>query len=115
MNILIVEDSTPMRQTIISFLRDLAENTFECTNGSGAFNAYQRWRPDWILMDLEMPRLDGFTVTKQIKAAYPEARIVIISSYKDAELCSAAESAGACAYVVKEDLLALRRILIESI
>ncbi|HEX8747202.1 MAG TPA: response regulator transcription factor [Pyrinomonadaceae bacterium] len=115
MNILIVEDSTRMRETIISFLRDLAENMFECVSGPGAFNAYRRWRPDWVLMDLEMPRLDGFTLTRQIKAAYPDAKIVIISSYDDAELYSAAESAGACAYVVKEDLLALRRILIESV
>jgi CheY-like chemotaxis protein len=114
MNILIVEDSQQMRQTIKSFLCDLMEDMYECADGSGALTAYTRWRPDWVLMDLEMPEVDGFTAARQIKALYPEAKIVIVSNYKDAELYRAARGAGACAYVAKEDLLSLRRILTEA-
>ena len=114
MNILIVEDSRQMRKTIRSFLCDLAENMFECADGSVALTTYKRWRPDWVLMDLEMPQVDGFAATRAIKAAFPDAKIVIVSNYHDAELRKAAACAGACAYVAKEDLLALRHILIEA-
>jgi DNA-binding NarL/FixJ family response regulator len=115
MNILIVEDSRQMRQTIKSFIGDLADGMFECEDGSVVLAAYTLCMPDWVLMDLEMPEVDGFKATRQIKAVFPEAKIVIVSNYDDVELHVAAERAGACAYVAKEDLLALRHILMESV
>jgi CheY-like chemotaxis protein len=112
MTILIVEDNKPMRELLKKLVRDLTEDFTECEDGSQAFGAYQQCHPDWVLMDLKMKEVDGLAATRQIKAAFPEARIIIVTGYNDARLRAAAQRAGACGYVYKENLLELRRILL---
>jgi DNA-binding NarL/FixJ family response regulator len=65
-------------------------------------------------MDIRMKRLDGIAATRQITAAFPNAAIVMVTDYDDARLRKAARAAGACGYVVKENILPLRKILLKS-
>ncbi len=109
--VLIVDDSQPMRELIKMTLAGIAEIVGECADGSEALAAYERLRPDWVLMDVEMKGVDGITATRQIMAAYPQARIMIITDYNDDALRRAAYEAGACQYVVKENLLDILDIL----
>src|ERR1700733_3091593 len=111
MSILVVEDSAAMRSAIMSSLRNLDANFIEIDDGALALDAYAGHRPDWVLMDLQMKEVDGLVATSQIRAAYPEARIVIVTNFDDTQLRDAAREAGACGYVVKDDLLALRAII----
>ncbi|MGH9838430.1 MAG: response regulator [Blastocatellia bacterium] len=90
----------------------MTEAFTECSDGVQALDAYRQHHPDWVLMDIKMKEMDGLAATRQIKAAFPQARIVIVTGYDDARLREAARSAGACAYVHKENLLELRQILI---
>jgi CheY-like chemotaxis protein len=108
--LLIVEDHAETRQEIKNLLSDLGE-IYECRDGSEAFSVYAQHRPDWVLMDIKMERMNGIAATRKIKASYPEARIVIVTGYDDAELREAAKRAGACEYVVKEKLMEVRRVL----
>jgi DNA-binding NarL/FixJ family response regulator len=62
-------------------------------------------------MDIRMHEVDGITATKQIKAADPAAKIVILTDYDDDALRQAAMHAGACGYVLKDNLLYLVRLL----
>jgi DNA-binding NarL/FixJ family response regulator len=110
MMVLIVEDNPGMRRVIRSVVSDLA-SVFECSSGEDALAAYRQCRPDWVLMDIKMGATNGITATRSIKAAFPEARIVILTNYDDAELREAARRAGACGYVLKENLIDIRRIL----
>jgi CheY-like chemotaxis protein len=110
-SILLVEDSPDMRETIKSSLRGLDATFFERDDGAQALAAYQEHSPDWVLMDLEMKEVDGLTATAQIKSAYPDARIVIVTNYDDVVLREAAARAGACGYVLKDNLLELRALL----
>ena len=55
--------------------------------------------------------MDGISATRQLVAAHPEARVIIVTNYDDAGLRESARSAGACEYVVKEELIEIRRIL----
>jgi len=114
MTILIVEDNEPMRELLKKLVRDLAEDLAECDDGAHALGAYQRRHPDWVLMDIKMKGMDGLAATRQIKAAFPEARIIMVTGHDDARLREAAQSAGACGYVHKENLLELRKILKHS-
>ena len=114
MTILIVEDNAPMRKMIKRLVGDLTEAFTECVNGAQALAAYRQNRPDWVLMDIRMKEMDGLMASRQIKAAFPEARIIIVTAYDDARLREAAHRAGACAYVHKENLLELRQILIQE-
>jgi len=65
-------------------------------------------------MDIELGEVDGLEATRRIKAEYPEARIVIVTNYDDARLRQSAIDAGACAYVLKENLSALLEIVRET-
>jgi CheY-like chemotaxis protein len=111
MRLLIVEDNHQMRRLIRSVVGNLADCVVECSDGAEALQAYRAHQPDWVLMDIEMRRLDGLSATRQIKAAFPEARIVIVTEYDDPAWRNEARRAGACAYVLKETLYELRRIL----
>ena len=105
MKILIVEDNQPMRRIIRRVVTDVADEIIECGDGAQAFALYAEQLPDWVLMDVEMKGVDGITATRQIIAAYPQARIMIITDYNDDALRRAAYEAGACQYVVKENCL----------
>lgn len=109
--VLIVDDSQPMRELIKMTLAGVAEIVGECADGADALSAYERMRPDWVLMDIEMKGVDGITATRQIMAAYPQARIMIVTDYNDDDLRRAAREAGASQYLVKENLLDILEIL----
>ena len=111
MRILIIDDSEKMRRTIRGFVSDLADETYEACDGGEALAVYRLHLPDWVLMDIKMAGLDGIAATRRIKAAHPEANVMIVTDYDDAALREAAREAGACRYVLKEDLLAVRDIL----
>ena len=110
MKCLIVEDSAAMRRMIRKVISDLAE-VQECQDGSEALAAYALHDPDWVLMDVKMRDVHGLDATKQIRAVFPNARVVMVSNYDSDELREAARAAGACGYVLKENLLDLRRLL----
>ncbi len=112
--VLIIDDSQPMRELIKMTLAGAGEIVGECADGSEALAAYERLRPDWVLMDIEMKSIDGITATRQITAAYPQARIMIVTDYNDDALRRAAYEAGARQYVVKENLLDILDILPEA-
>ena len=95
-----------------SLVADLADQVTVCADGSQAFALYARHRPEWVLMDVQMKETDGICATRQITAAYPEARVLIVSNYDDTDLRAAARAAGACGYIVKENLLNLRHLLL---
>jgi len=111
MTVLIVDDATAMRQSIRTFIADLAGEVYECSDGSEALACYIAHRPDWVLMDLKMKEMDGLAATQKIIESFPEARIIIVTSYDDPLLREASRQAGARDYVTKSDLLSLRRIL----
>jgi two-component system, chemotaxis family, chemotaxis protein CheY len=108
---LIVEDNSEMRRLIKDAVTRPGDIVHECADGADALAGYIEHRPDWVLMDVKMPRLDGISATRQIKEVFPEARIVIVSQYDDPETREAARLAGGDGYVLKDDLLAIRRIL----
>ena len=99
---------------IRSVVADLADEVRECADGSEAVLTYQSFCPDWVLMDIKMPRVDGLKAAAAISAASPEARIVMVTNYEGEDLREAARLAGACGFVIKEDLLAIRRILLRE-
>jgi len=111
MKVLIVEDDRAMRELMKRVVGDLVDSFCECSDGREALAAYQANRPDWVVMDIRMKDMDGLAATEQIVNAWPGARVLIVTSYNDASLREAARQAGACGYVLKENLLEVRRWL----
>src|SRR6185295_14482876 len=111
MKFLIADDSPEMRRLIRTFVHDLASDVVECSGGTEAVSAYFAARPDWVLMDLHMPAGDGLTATREIHCRDAGARIVIVTALDGDELRRAATDAGAVGYVLKENLLSIRRVV----
>src|SRR5258708_36241523 len=114
MNLLIVDDSAQVRQIIKVLLADIADQIHECANGAEAIVSYGLFHQDWILMDIDMPVCDGIVATKRIKESSPEARIIIITAHNSLTLRQAAHDAGACGYVLKDDLNDVRTIIVSD-
>ena len=111
LTVLIVDDHPAIRRLIRTLIAASATDVVECANGVEAVRAYGACRPDVVLMDLEMPELDGLAATRQIRAADPAAHIVIVTNHDDADLQDAAHRAGASGYVLKANLFDLERLL----
>ncbi len=111
MRFLIVDDDERIRRMIKTVVADISETVYEGIDGAQAVLAYRKYQPDWVFMDVEMGNSDGLTATRQICDAYPEARVVIVTKHSGEAMREAASDAGACAYVLKENLLALRELL----
>lgn len=111
MNLLIVEDNASMRRLIKSIVFDLAEEIEECGDGADVLAAYEKHLPEWVLMDVKMPRTDGITASHRLLARYPQAKICIVTECADAKTRQAASDAGVREYVLKDDLINIRSII----
>jgi two-component system, NarL family, response regulator len=102
--VLAVDDHPVVRTGIRAILANEADMSVvaEAGDGTEATALYEAHRPDVVLMDLRMPKLDGIGATRAIIAAHPEARIVALTSYEgDADIYRALD-AGACGYLIKD-------------
>ena len=111
MKLLIVDDNPDMRV----MLRNICVNHFneihECEDGSVAITLFDEFKPDWVLMDIKMKKMDGITATSEIMINNPAAKVIIISQYKDKSFRDEAMKAGAVGFVDKEDLLRIKEII----
>ena len=97
-----------MRELIKRVIGDLADKVCECDDGRNALDLYERHRPTWVLMDIQMEHVDGLSATRQITTAWPSARVLIVTAHTDEHLRLAAHRAGASGYISKENLLDIR-------
>ena len=101
--ILLVDDSAQVRQELRTLL-PLAGNieiVGEAADGREAIRLAQALQPDVVLMDLEMPVLDGYEATRQIKAICPAFRVVALTAYGDPVSRNQAAEAGVDVFLVK--------------
>jgi CheY-like chemotaxis protein len=112
--VLIVDDNPQFRELIRAVLAGLVDEVTECADGDEAVAAYGAQRPDWVLMDLQMARVGGLEALRRLIAADRTARVLMVTEYDDAHWRAAAIEAGAYGYVLKDNLLDVRRLLEQS-
>lgn len=111
--ILLVDDHLGFRKAVADTLA-LTQGTYlEASNGREALTTCEDSvnGVDLVVMDLEMPEMDGIEATRQIRIRFPETRIVILTQHDEPGLKALCREAGACAYVLKDDLLELVALL----
>jgi two-component system NarL family response regulator len=103
--ILIVDDQADVRRALSGLLSMLPDCFLaaEANCGREALNLATQLRPDIILMDVNMPEMDGFETTKQLRQIMPDAKVIIFTQHDSPQAVDAAKSAGASGFLAKSD------------
>ena len=101
--VMLVDDHNVVRSGLATFLKayDDLELVAEAKNGLDALNLCHQKKPDVILMDLMMPEMDGIAATRAILEAYPDIKIIAMTSFEEEELVQGVLAAGAISYLLK--------------
>ena len=114
LSVVVVDDQVPFRLAARAVLGRSKDFKLVGEAGSGleAVALVQEVRPDLVLMDINMPEMNGIEATRRIKAELPDTVVILCSTYDVSDLPPDASTSGAKAYVNKEQLgaNALRRL-----
>jgi NarL family two-component system response regulator LiaR len=112
--VLIADDHTVVREGLAAILgaQEDIELVGVAVNGVEAVEKTLQTKPDVTLMDLVMPQMDGLAAIQAIKAAIPEAHILVLTSFADDERVFPAIKAGAMGYLLKD---APREVLLQAV
>jgi DNA-binding NarL/FixJ family response regulator len=108
--VMVVDDHAVVRRGLLAYVDTVAtlQVVGEAADGQQAIAQLQQWQalgeplPDVILMDLQMPRMGGVAATEAIARAHPGVRVVVLTSFGEAERVHAALAAGAAGYLLKD-------------
>jgi two-component system response regulator NreC len=116
--VLIADDHALVREGIVAFLKlcDDIEVIAEASDGLEAIEKTNKFHPDIIIMDINMPKLGGLETTIEIKKMHPQIKILVLTQYEDREYITRFLKAGVSGYLLKKavgsDLInALRSII----
>ena len=113
--VLVADDHEVVREglrMILSDERETIEIVGEARDGEEAIRLVERLRPDVVLMDLMMPRLDGIAATERLRASGSTTRVLILTTHADDDRIVDAIRAGAIGYLLKD---AMRAQLVQAI
>jgi len=101
--VLVADDHAVVREGLRTFLelQEGIEVVAEAGDGAEAIELAERLRPNVILMDLVMPKLDGLDAMRVLQQGLPEARVIVLTSFADDEKLLPAIRAGAAGYLLK--------------
>ena len=109
MKILIADDSAAMRQCMREMF-SCTHEILECASGREAVAMFGVTRPDWVLMDIEMPEQDGLSAAREIRASFPDARIIFVTAHEGSRLRASASQLGH-GFVLKNQLDQIRQLI----
>jgi NarL family two-component system response regulator LiaR len=102
--VMLVDDHQMVRNGLATFLliHDDLELVGEAGDGEEALRVFEESRPDVVLMDLKMPRMDGVEATRALVTRAPQVCVVALTSFEDENLVQRALEAGASGYLLKD-------------
>jgi DNA-binding NarL/FixJ family response regulator len=102
LRILIVEDHAPFRRLICAALHERAEvQTIEAADGLDAVRKAEERQPDVILLDISLPKMNGFEAAKRIRRLVPQVRLLFMSQESSSDVVREALRLGAHGYIHK--------------
>ncbi len=99
--ILIADDAAFMRMRCLKLLSENGHAVVEATNGAEALEKYKESRPDCVLLDITMPKMDGIIALQEIMKIDPTARVAMVTAMGQQTMVMNALKAGARDFVVK--------------
>jgi len=115
--VLLCDDHSLFRAGMVALLREqpTLEVVGEAADGQAALDEVERLRPDVVLMDIEMPHLNGVEATRRITQARAEVKVLILTMYVDHQLVARCLEAGASGYVLKDVPVAQLAYAVEAV
>jgi two-component system, chemotaxis family, chemotaxis protein CheY len=102
-SIMLVDDEAHIRKFISLLLRHLGvERIFEAPNGSVALEVYKKENPDLVMLDVNMPVMDGIETLRALKAINPDCVVVMLTSLANRQTIDEAVALGAANYIRKD-------------
>jgi two-component system chemotaxis response regulator CheY len=108
---MIVDDNDGMREMIRDMVCGENDTVLECTDGAQAVVKYPQFHPDYVLMDIEMKEMDGFTAAENIYKQAANAKIIFVTSHNTSAFRLKAKTMNAAGFVTKENLSELNQLL----
>lgn len=99
--VVVIDDHPIVRKMLVNVLNTEYELVGECSDGEAGLQLVQELRPDLVILDLELPKLDGLSVIRGIRAQQPGARILVLSAKPEMVMANHTRIAGANGYVNK--------------
>ncbi|WP_042268313.1 response regulator transcription factor [Paraburkholderia heleia] len=99
--VVVIDDHPIVRKMLANVLNTEYELVGECSDGEAGLQLVQDLRPDLAILDLELPKLDGLSVIRGIRAQQPGARILVLSAKPELVMANHTRIAGANGYVNK--------------
>ncbi len=102
-NILVVDDSRFIFEEMKYKMRgcERYKISYYCPDGESLLEAYEKYKPDLVTVDIVMPGIDGIQATKLLMEAHPEARVIVVTSLVFDDTIEEAEQAGAIGFMGK--------------
>ena len=101
LRVIVADDNPAVLRQLVGLLAAEFDVVATAENGQAALEHIRQYRPDIVVLDLQMPLLNGIEVTRELKNITPGAAVVICSVETDPEVVQACQQAGALGYVVK--------------
>lgn len=101
LTILYVEDDIDTQELIGDILKDSFKEVFVASNGEEGLSLYQTSKPDLVLSDIHMPKMDGLSMSSAIKEINPEQLIALFTAFNDPEYLNKAAELGIDTYIMK--------------
>ncbi|MBU0558574.1 MAG: response regulator [Bacteroidetes bacterium] len=111
MKILVANNNHDMRNLLHEIIDDTSTQIQFVKDGWIALKECEDWKPDWIMIDVCVDRIDGFTAAKAIKQMSPKQKVILLLEREDVSLNNSAQNIGIDVCMLKEDLTQLRKIL----
>ncbi len=102
--VLVVDDEAHIRKFVTLMLRGLGEPVvLQAANGREALQVYEREKPDLVLLDVNMPRIDGLQTLRILKASDPKCTVVMLTSLVNRQTVEECLNLGAVGYLRKDN------------
>jgi len=104
--ILLAEDHPVVQEALLNLLDELGEVVGTVRDGQALVEAAQLLKPDIIISDISMPKLNGLDATRALQDCAPQSKVIIVTAYQELEYLVRAFDAGARGFLVKKTALA---------
>lgn len=101
LTLLYIEDDNELREQFVRILSTKFKKIYEATNGVEALKKYEEYSPDMMLVDINIPKINGLDVIEEVRKSDKNTPIVILSAYSDQEILLRAVKLGLSEYLIK--------------